>query len=255
MPEDKDFLALQGVLGLVDVLCEVLTVVGDFGPHVVDEEGLREVEFVIRVRHGLEVERHGRTALHVPNLVLSDRRVAVGVKELGDGLAVLGEERVVEAPLPLLIVIYHVVRLRREESAQLLVAEKVVQHVHLVDGRLSSLVPDPRRSDQARRHEMNFPERCMRAHHKREAGPAEQAPRPHVVAAVQTRAYLVEVVTGAHPPLPVVRVDHICHVFVLRGVPLGFNLQKIGQDGSDIIKACLVTSCRKKVSEVLLREG
>ena len=84
VPEDKDFLALQGVLRLVDMLGEVLAVVGDLSPHVIDKERLREVVFVIRIRHGLEVERHGRTALHVSNLILSNCRVAVGVEELGE---------------------------------------------------------------------------------------------------------------------------------------------------------------------------
>ena len=84
VPEDKDFLALQGVLRLVDMLSEVLAVVGDLGPHVIDKEWLREVVFVIRIRHGLKVERHGRTALNVSNLVLSNCRVAVGVEELGE---------------------------------------------------------------------------------------------------------------------------------------------------------------------------
>ena len=84
VPEDKDFLALQGVLRLVDMLGEVLAVVGDLGPHVIDKERLGEVVFVIRIRHGLEVERHGRTALHVSNLILSNCRVAVGVEELGE---------------------------------------------------------------------------------------------------------------------------------------------------------------------------
>ena len=143
MPGDKDFLALERVLSLVDMLGEVLAIMGHFGPHVVDEEWFSEVVFVIRVRHGLEVERHGGTALNIANLVLADGRVAIGVEELGERLAVLGEERIVQALLPLLIVVHHVVSLRAEESSQLLVLEDVVKHVHLIDGRLGTLVSDP----------------------------------------------------------------------------------------------------------------
>lgn len=55
MPEDKDFLGLEGLLRLDEVLGEVFAVMGDLSPHIVDKEWLTEVVFVVRVRHSLEV--------------------------------------------------------------------------------------------------------------------------------------------------------------------------------------------------------
>lgn len=112
MPKDEDSLAPEGVLGLDDVLGEVLSVVADLGPHIVDEEGLREVEFIVRVRHRLEVQGHGRTALDITDLIAASRRVGVNIEELGNLLAVLGEHRVVAALLPLLVEVQDVVALR-----------------------------------------------------------------------------------------------------------------------------------------------
>ena len=243
VPDDKDFLALERVLSLVDVLGEVLAIMGHFGPHVIDEEWLREVVFVIRIRHRLEVERHGGTALDIANLVLSNCRVAIGVEEFGERLAVLGEERIVQALFPLLVVVHHVVSLWAEESSQLLVLKDVVKHVHLIDSGLSTLVSDPRRRDQSRGDKMNFPERSMRAHHEREASVADQTACPHVVAAMQSGANLVQIVTGSHAPFPVVRVDHVRHIVGLGWISLRFVLNiniKVTHDSVNILATELI---------------
>ena len=84
VPENKDFFALENIFVADDLFSEYISIVRNLSPHVIDKERLREVVFVIRIRHGLEVERHGRTALHVSNLILSNCRVAVGVEELGE---------------------------------------------------------------------------------------------------------------------------------------------------------------------------
>jgi len=114
VPEDEDSLCLQGVFSLDDVLREVLSFVRNLRPHIVDEERLREVVFVVGVRHRFEVQGHGGAALDITNLVATGRRVGVDVEEFGDILAILGEKRVATALLPLLIVIHNMVSLRSE---------------------------------------------------------------------------------------------------------------------------------------------
>ena len=230
MPDDEDGLALEGLLSLVDVLREELTVVRNFRPHVVDEEGLGEVIFVIRVRHRLEVQGHGCATLDIPNFVGACGRVAVAVEELGDVLAVLGEERVVTAGLPLLIVVHHVVGLWAEETAELLVLEDAVKDVNLVDGGLSSLVPDPGTSDEDGVEEVNFPQPGVGEHQEGEATVSHEGAGIHVVVALHASAGLVDVVTSAKAPFPVVRVDHVGHVVELRWVSLSFDL--FGQTNS-----------------------
>ena len=224
VPEDKDFLASQGVLSLVDMLSEVLSVVGNLSPQVVDQEWFREVVLVIRVGHSLEVEGHSSTALDITNLVLSSGRVAISVEELGHGLTVLGEERVLTICLPLLIEVNYVVGLRAEESAKLLISEDMIKNVNLINGGLGSLISNSCCRDERGGEEVNFPERCMREHHEGEASISDQAACPHVVAAVKARSHLVEVVTSAHAPFPVVRVDHVSHVGSLCWVSLSFSL-------------------------------
>ena len=231
VPEDEDFLALEGVFSLVDMLSEVLPVVGDLGPQVVDKEWLSEVIFVIRVRHCFEVESHSCTALNIANLVLARRRVAVRVEELREGLAVLGEERVVTSRLPLLIEVDHVVGLRGEESAQLFAAKDVIKHMDLVDGRLSALVSNPGCSDERSDDEVDLPERCMREHQEGEASVGDQTACPHVVASVHARANLVKVVTCAHTPFPVISVDHVSHVVGLSMISLRFRLVSENREG------------------------
>ena len=164
VPENKDLLALQSLLSLMDMLSEILAVVRDLGPHVVDEEGLGEVIFVIRVWHRLEVEGHRSTALNVSNLEPACRGVAVGVEELGEGLAILGEERVIKTLFPLLIKVHHVVGLWGEERAQLLVAEDLVKNVDFIDGWLSTLISDPGSSDESSGDEMDLPQGCVSEH-------------------------------------------------------------------------------------------
>ncbi len=224
MPEDEDSLASEGVLSLDEVLSEVLAVVGNLSEHVVHQEGLREVEFVVGVGHGLEVESHGGTALNIADLEATSGGVAVNVEELGNVLTVLGEERVGAIGLPLLVEVHHVVGLWGEETAKLLVGEHSVEHEDLVDSGLSTLVSNTGSSHASGGEEVDLPEGSVREHHEAEASVGHQALGPHVVGAMQARADLVEVVTGAHSPFPVVSGDHVRHVLELAWVSLSLGL-------------------------------
>ena len=224
VPENKDLLALQSLLSLMDMLSEILAVVRDLGPHVVDEEGLGEVIFVIRVWHRLEVEGHRSTALNVSNLEPACRGVAVSVEELGDVLAVLREQRVGSVGLPLLVEVHHVVSLWGEDAAKFLVGKQLVKNVDLVNLGLSTLISDTGSSNHSGSNEMNFPERSMSEHHEGEACICNQRACMHVVGAVNTGANLVKHITSAHAPFPVIGVDHVSHIVELGWVTFGFVL-------------------------------
>lgn len=71
VPEDEDSLGFEGVLSLDDMLNGVFAVVVDLSPHVIDEEGLSEVIFIVSEGHGLEVEGHQGAALNISNHVLA----------------------------------------------------------------------------------------------------------------------------------------------------------------------------------------
>ena len=133
VPGDKDSLGFEDVFGLDQVFREVFSIVANFGPHIVDKEWLAEVEFVVRVGHGLEVEGHHRARLNIAEFVATDGCVHVGVEEFGEGLTILGEQRIVEALLPLLIEVNHVVRLYVKQTAQLFVFEDLIENPDLVN--------------------------------------------------------------------------------------------------------------------------
>ena len=162
--DHENGLGFEHVLGLFDWHGEVLSVMGHFSPHVVHEEWLRVVVFVVRVGHRLEVKSHHGSALNVAELVAASGGVTVRVEELGHGRAVLWEVWVVQTCLPLLIVVNNVVRLRGEELAKLLVGENCVEHHDLVHGWLGSLVSDARCSDHGEGKEVDFPEQSVVEH-------------------------------------------------------------------------------------------
>ena len=224
VPEDEDSLGLEGILSLDDVLGGVLAVVGNLSPHVVHKEWLSEVVFVVRVGHRLEVEGHGGAGLNVADLVAAGSGVAVSVEELCNVLAVLGEERVGSVGLPLLVEVHHVVGLRGEKTTKLLVGEKLIENVDLINLGLGTLISDAGSSDEGGGDEVDFPERSVREHHEGEASVGNKRLGPHVVAAVKTAADLVKVVTSTHAPFPVVSVDHVGHVLELAWVSLSLVL-------------------------------
>jgi len=229
------------------VLGEVLSVVADLSPHIVNEERLSEVEFVVRVGHGLEVQSHSGTAFDVANLEAAVGRVAVNIEELGDLLAVLGEMRVATALFPLLIEVHHVVGLWCEQATQFLVSKQLVKHVNLIDGGLSTLISDAGSGHKSRGKEVDLPERSMSEHHEGEATIGDEHLRPHVVGAVKARTDLVKIVARTHAPFPVISVHHVGYIGVLGRVT--FSLGSLSAVG------CVVRRSRTDVVTILALRG
>ncbi len=142
VPENEDSLGLKGVLSLDQVLNGILSVVSNLSPHVVNEERLCEIVFIVGEGHGLEVKSHHGSALNIAKLVASGCCVAVGVEELGNGSAILREISVITALIPLLIVIKNVIGGGGEKLVELLVLEDLIEDPDLVDGGLGALVSD-----------------------------------------------------------------------------------------------------------------
>ena len=174
MPDNEDFLASEGILGLDNVLSEVFTIVGDLSPHIIDKEWLSEVVFVVRVGHGLEVKSHGSAALDITDLEATSCRVRVDVEEASNLLTVLREEWVIQALLPLLVEVHDMVGLRAEQSAKSLIGKKLVKDIDFVNSGLSTLVSYAGSSDKSSGNEMNLPQRSMGKHHEAEAAISEQ---------------------------------------------------------------------------------
>ena len=225
MPGYEDPLAHQRVLSLNNILSKVLAIVRHLSPHIVDEERLGEVVFVVRERHSFEVERHCGTALNIANLVAARGRVAVNIEELGNILSVLGEERVVASLFPLLVVVHDVVGFRSEKTTEPFVGKDRIKHKDFIDAWLSTSISDTGSSDQSCGDEVDFPKGSMREHHEGEATISDQSLGPHVIRAMKTRSDLVEVVSGTNAPFPVVSVHHVSHIGELRWISFSFRLK------------------------------
>lgn len=223
MPKNEDSLGLESVLGLDQVLNEVLSVVGNLRPHIIDEEGLSEVVFIVGEWHGLEVHGHQGSALDIADLVLAGGGVRVDVEELGSGGSVLREIGGVAALVPLLVVVDHVVGLGSEELGELLVLEDGVEHVDLVDGGLSALVSYAGEGGEGEEGKVDLPDEGLVEHQEAEAGVGDEGAGPAVVGSVEALVDLIDVVSSAHSPLPEVVVEDVVSVAELAGVALGLG--------------------------------
>ena len=221
MPEDKDSLSLKSFLGLNEVLNGVLSVVSDLGPHVVDEERLSEVVFIVREGHGFEVKGHHGSGFDVAELVLTGRGVAINVEELGHGGAVLGEVNVLPAGIPFLVVVNHMVGLRSEKLVKLLILENLIEDPHFVDGGLSALVSDASDGGECEEEEVDLPDEGLIEHQEGKTSVGNHGAGPAVVGSVQARVDLVKIVSSAHSPLPNVVLEDVVAVGKLVWVALG----------------------------------
>jgi len=225
VPDNKNTLSLEGILCLHDLLGKVLSVVGNLSPHVINQEGLREVVFVVGEGHSLEVEGHHGAGFDIAELEATSRGVHVNVEELGHGGSVLGEVRAVTSLIPLLIVVNNVVCLGGEELSKLLVLENSVKDVDFINGGLSTSVSDTGSGGEGGEGEVDFPDGSLSHHHEGEGGPSEQNLSPSVIRSVESGADLVKVVGGSHAPFPVVVLEDVVAVLELGGVALSLGLK------------------------------
>lgn len=124
------------------MLCEVFSIMRNLGPHVVDHEWLSKVEFVMRVRHSLEMKCHHGTALHISKLVASNSCIAISIEESCKSCSVFGEVWVIEALLPFLIVVNDMVSFWRKEFSEFFVLEYLIENPDFIHVRFSALVPN-----------------------------------------------------------------------------------------------------------------
>ena len=140
MPWDEGSLGLEGVLSFADSLGENLSVVGNFGIHIVNQEWLSECIFVISVWHGLEVKSHHGSGFNITEFVHTSGSVGVGIEELSRGGLILWEVWVGSTLVPLLIKVNNMVSLWGEESTKLLVSKDSIKDINLINSWLSTLV-------------------------------------------------------------------------------------------------------------------
>ena len=107
MPWHEDSFGPQHLLSSEDGLDEHIAFMRDMGMHVIDQEWLSEVVLIVGVGHGLEMQGHRGSRLHIPDLVVPGGSIGIGIEESGRVGSVLGEVRVRSALIPLLVVVNH----------------------------------------------------------------------------------------------------------------------------------------------------
>lgn len=254
MPENENSLRLKGLLSLDDVLSEVLAVVGNLSPEVVNKERLSEVVFIVGEGHCLEVKSHGGAALNIAELVATSGGVGISVEELGHGGAVLGEISILAAIVPFLIVVDHVVGLGGEELGELLVLEDLIEDVDLVDGRLGALISDASEGGEGEETEVDLPDEGLVEHKEGEAGVGNEGAGPAVVGSVKASVDLIQVISSAHSPLPEIILENVVGVSELVGVALGLAcLSTVGAvDGGPVVHVDVVETLRGAEAEVVV---
>lgn len=253
MPDDEDSLGLKGFLGSDEVFGEVFSVLADFGPHVVDEEGLGEVVLVVGEGHGLEVESHGGSALEISEFVHTGGGVHVGVEELGHVSSVLGEVGVIESLIPGLVEVDNVVRAGAEVLSQFLVGEDGIEDVNFIDGGFSSLISNSGSEGKGASSEVNFPDQSLRSHHESEGRVTEEASGPSVVGSTEVLADLVDVVRSSHSPFEVVVSEDVVGVGEGGGIVVGLSgFSSISIDVVSLVHINTVGSLRWGLSHVIV---
>jgi len=253
VPYDEDSLGLKGFLGSDEVFGEVFSVLADFGPHVVDEEGLGEVVLVVGEGHGLEVESHGGSALEISELVHTGGGVHVGVEELGNVSSVLGEVGVIESLIPGLVEVDNVVRAGAEVLSQFLVGEDGIEDVNFIDSGLGSLISNSGSEGKGASSEVNFPDQSLRSHHESEGGVTEEASGPSIVGSTEVLADLVDVVRSSHSPFEVVVSEDVVGVGEGGGVVVGLSgFSSISIDVVSLVHVNTVGSLRWGLSHVIV---
>lgn len=140
MPGDKDVFGSQGVFSLDKGLGEYLSVMANLSIHIVDQEWLSEVVFVVREWHSLKVKSHGSSALNITEFVHTSGSVGISVEELSSLSSVLWEVWVGSSLIPFLIIIDYVVGLWAEEGSKLLVSENLIENINFINSWLSTFV-------------------------------------------------------------------------------------------------------------------
>lgn len=244
MPWDEDVLGFKGLLGLHQGLCEHLSVVGHGGVHVVDQEWLGEMVFVVGEWHGLEVKGHGGSALDITDLVHAGSGVGVSVEELSSLGSVLWEIEVASARVPLLIVIDNMIGLWAKQLSDFLVGEQSIEHMNFIDGWLSSLVSDSGQKGHGSNQEVDLPDEGLGSHEEADGSPSEESACPAIVGSVKSGSDLIEIVGSSHSQFPVVSLENVTAVGELGWISLGLLwLESIGTSdgGVELEEVAIVT--------------
>ena len=126
MPQYENLLGFQMVLSLNDVLSEILAVMRNFCPHIVDHERFCKVVLVVAERHSLEVKSHHCSAFDVTEFVVACGSVHICVKEFSERSTVFREIWVFSAFFPFLVVVHNVIGLWVENLIQFFVLKNLI---------------------------------------------------------------------------------------------------------------------------------
>ena len=209
VPWNKDAFCLQSVLSSHNLFGEYVSIMRDNSLHIVDQEWLGEVIFVVRIWHGLEVEGHSGSTLNITEFVHTGCSVSIGVEKLSSLSSVLWEVSVVSTLVPFLIVVNNVISLWREELSKSWVGKNSVENVNFINSWFSTLVSNSGSQTKSSAEEMDFPDESLRSHEESKGSVSEKCACPSVVRSMESAADLVEIITSSHSIFPVIVLENI----------------------------------------------
>ena len=164
MPDNIDWLTLENIFMIDDLLCANLTIMRYLSPHIIDQEWLCEVVFVVRVWHSLEVQGHSGSWFYITKFVATCSGVHVWVEESSGILSILGEKWIVKTLIELLIIVNDMVSLWCKEFTDGVIGEDSVKNKDLINRWLLPLISDTSCSNHGEESTMNFPDECIWHH-------------------------------------------------------------------------------------------
>lgn len=158
MPGYKDSLCFENLFSLDNMLFVEVSFMSDLSSHVINQEWLTHIVLVVSIWHCLEVDCHQCSSLNISKFVMPSCGVTVSVEELSKTSSVFREVRILSSSFPFLVVVHHVVSLRREKLLNFLVLEQSIQYVYFINLRFHSSVSDSSGSHEREENEMELVE-------------------------------------------------------------------------------------------------
>jgi len=220
MPWNKDLFGLQSVFCLDQVFNMIFSFVSNLRIHIVNKEWLGECVLAVRERHRLEMKSHHSTSLNISELVEPGGRVLVNVEELSDRGVILREVCALFS-IPLLVVIDDMVSLRGKQSLKFIMSKDLIKKPDFIDGWFGTSVSDSGKESTCEECDMNLPNECLVEHEEGEGSITNHCSCPSVVAPVESRVDLVEVVSASGSPLKLVSTEDVVGVVELGGISVG----------------------------------
>ena len=140
MPWDENTFSSESIFSSDDSFGEDVTVVGNFGVHIVDKEWFSEMIFIVREWHCLEVKSHSGSTFDITDFIHTSSGVGISVEELSSSGQVFWEVWVSSTFVPFLIVIDNMESLWVEKFRESFVSKNLIEYINFINCWFSTFI-------------------------------------------------------------------------------------------------------------------